>query len=174
MQRCADCGSEVAAGSNFCPECGAPPDGSERRADRGEAAFCRHCGERVAVAAEICPHCGVRRRPVVERNPGLAALASFVVPGAGQIYNGRLVKGFALAFGAILSIPLMLFVVGLFTYAAIWIYAVYDAYTTAERINAGEVDASVRVDPDEDPIEVERADDPEEVGRADDAEDGGD
>ena len=170
MQRCADCGSEVAEGSNFCPECGAPLDeeGDERRADRDETAFCRHCGERIAAEAEICPHCGVRQRSTDGRNPGLAALASFVVPGAGQVYNGDLGKGFALAFGAIVSIPLMVFVVGFLTYAVVWIYAVYDAYTTAESINAGGTDAAdvdpyENVDPYEEPVDVERADDAEEV-----------
>lgn len=146
MDQCPACGAAIAPGSNFCAACGAALDGDGSR--EAETAFCRHCGERIAAGAERCPHCGVRVRPAGdEKNPGLAALASFVVPGAGQVYNGQLGKGIALAVGAALSIPLMVFVVGFVTFGAIWIYGVYNAYTTAERINAGDLDSRVYARP---------------------------
>jgi tetratricopeptide (TPR) repeat protein len=38
-----------------------------------------------------------REKPEAKRNPGLAALLSLVIPGFGQLYNGDVVKGLAVA-----------------------------------------------------------------------------
>jgi TM2 domain-containing membrane protein YozV len=101
--------------------------------------YCWSCGVPIKSAAEICPQCGVRQQPPPtanqEKNPGIAALASAVWTGAGQIYNGEIGKGIglmALMFVSALSIFL---VIGLVTTPLIWIYSVYDAYRTAERNN---------------------------------------
>lgn len=86
-----------------------------------------------------------------KKSPIIAAITSFFIPGLGQLYNGEIVKGLAfimvgailgllafimvipslmapalLEFVLILSIPFLLF----------WAYNIYDAYTTADKINS--------------------------------------
>jgi TM2 domain-containing membrane protein YozV len=104
--------------------------------------FCAHCGSSIHVEAEICPNCGVRVERVRSndrKNPGLAAVFSFLFVGLGQIYNGQIGKGVVFfIFGVILTLS-MLFIIGLILYPIFWIYNIYDAYNTAKRINAGEI-----------------------------------
>jgi TM2 domain-containing membrane protein YozV len=115
-----------------------------------DEAFCSSCGQKIKEKAEICPHCGVRQqgsqgqganvgRGSGEQNPGLAALASVFIPGAGQVYNDQLWKGIGLMIAYGVSIPLTVVLIGFVTIPVIWIYAVYDAHKTAKKINAGEV-----------------------------------
>jgi len=73
------------------------------------------------------------------KSSGIAAVLSFLIPGLGQIYNGRIGKGLLL----IIGLPILL-VIGIFTifivigvvfiilYIALWIWQIYDAYKTAE------------------------------------------
>lgn len=72
------------------------------------------------------------------KSPGLAAVLSFFVPGLGQIYDGRIAKGLVLfVLGPLFFLGVLGWVVvGVFLYVPLWIYAIYDAYRTAERINA--------------------------------------
>jgi TM2 domain-containing membrane protein YozV len=70
------------------------------------------------------------------KSPGLAAVLSFFVPGLGQVYNGQIAKGLFLVFLGFLSFLLMAVVVGYLLYLPLWVYAIYDGYRMAERINA--------------------------------------
>ena len=70
------------------------------------------------------------------KNSGVAALLSFFFTGAGQIYNGEIGKGIGMLVLQVINVMLMFVVIGLFTYPAVWIWGMYDAYHTAERINA--------------------------------------
>ena len=99
--------------------------------------YCKSCGEQIKREAEICPHCGVRQKanPQALKNPGLAAAASFLVAGLGQIYNGEIGKGIVLFVIQMINILLIFFIIGILTYPLVWIYGIYDAYKTAERIN---------------------------------------
>ena len=105
--------------------------------------FCSSCGEIIKQQAEICPHCGVRKlepestSSANEKNPGLAAIASFLFTGLGQIYNGEIGKGVLFIIVQIINIGLMLVVIGFLTFPLVWIYGIYDAYKTAEKINEG-------------------------------------
>lgn len=96
--------------------------------------FCRDCGATIHERAEICPECGIRQREPEssspEKSPGLAAVASFFVPGLGQVYNGEIAKG--LVFMAV-TIGLAITVIGLVLAFPLWIWLIYDAYTVAER-----------------------------------------
>ncbi|HEU0016431.1 MAG TPA: hypothetical protein VFQ45_22315 [Longimicrobium sp.] len=75
--------------------------------------YCRECGQKISSEAPTCPRCGVPH-PVLlpdgtpaaaaaawavpytaPRDNGLAGVLSFFVPGAGQIYRGRVGQGFA-------------------------------------------------------------------------------
>lgn len=126
------------------------------------AKFCPTCGKELQFEnAEICPNCGVRIQappplPAEVRSPWIAVILSFFFTGWGHWYCGKTgdgLKYFGIFFisyvcglvlmgvsssGAlgILVIPaIILFLVML----GIWVYAMYDAYKTAEQINRGEV-----------------------------------
>jgi TM2 domain-containing membrane protein YozV/ribosomal protein S27AE len=114
--------------------------------------FCSNCGEEIDLNAEICPKCGVRligppkatptkeyRVIVEEKSPGLAAVLSFFIPGLGQIYNGQIGKGLLLLVLAMLSAGLIIIIIGIIPYLIIWLFSIFDAYSTANRINRGEI-----------------------------------
>jgi len=128
--------------------------------------FCPTCRRPLQYEnAEICPSCGVRIQPPPQiktedrttenRNPWVALILSFLFPGWGQWYNGKTWDGlkflgaifviYALAFVLLLtgvnstsSILLILSIISYIVLFGIWIYGMYDAYTTAERINKRE------------------------------------
>jgi len=64
------------------------------------------------------------------KNPGLAAILSFFVPGLGQMYCGDIVFGFVVLFAFVVSLVLWFWLAIL-----VWIFAVWDAYRIAERHN---------------------------------------
>ena len=71
-----------------------------------------------------------------KRDSGIAALLSFFVPGAGQLYNGQVGKGAAFLLVTIfVNVPLMFVWVGFVTQLATWLWAMIDAYVSAEKIN---------------------------------------
>ena len=119
---------------------------------RSETVFCRACGAEILARSEICPECGVGQRgsgSPGEKNPGLAALLSFVLVGAGQLYNGDVVKGIVLMVAEFTLVSLILvtiwFLVGVVfvpILLALWVYAVWDAWDKAEKINRGEYEPS--------------------------------
>lgn len=70
------------------------------------------------------------------KDPGLAAVLSFFFSGLGQIYNGQILKGLLFMAVQAINLVLMLVLVGFFTGFIVWIWAMVDAYTSAELINA--------------------------------------
>lgn len=102
--------------------------------------FCNYCGSELKFReAEICPNCGMRLRDTKkiireEKNPGIAALCSFFIPGLGQIYNGDVGKAIAIYFGTLIGF-LLFFIPGVI----VWIFGIYDAYTTSKKMNEGEI-----------------------------------
>ncbi len=97
--------------------------------------YCRECGEIIRENAEICPECGVRQRSPsggFDNDAGIAAVASLLVPGAGQIYLGHLGRGLLFLFGSFVAGLLSVFLVGIPFLLAIWVYGIYDAYHLAE------------------------------------------
>lgn len=102
--------------------------------------YCSSCGELIKAEAEICPECGVRQQPATDvKNPGLAAVGSFLFTGIGQVYNGQIGKGIGLMILQGFNFLLMFVLIGFFTYFIVWVYGIYDAYNVAKRINAGEI-----------------------------------
>ena len=73
--------------------------------------------------------------PVFYKNPGLAAILSFFYMGLGQIYNGQIAKGVFFIILYSISALLIIVLVGLVTTPILWIYGIYDAYKSAEKIN---------------------------------------
>lgn len=72
------------------------------------------------------------------KNPGVAAVLSFLLTGLGQIYNGQILKGLILMGIQLINGALMLILVGYVTFAIVWLYGIVDAYSVAKRHNAGE------------------------------------
>ncbi len=114
-----------------------------------ETKYCTNCGAEIDEKAEICPKCGVRQAEpgaygksrthqggYQEKNPVLAAILSLVIVGVGQIYNGQIVKGIILL---VVTVIFGLTGIGLIISFIIWVFAIYDAYNTAQRINNGEI-----------------------------------
>jgi TM2 domain-containing membrane protein YozV len=73
--------------------------------------------------------------PVFYKNPGIAAVLSFFYMGLGQIYNGQLGKGIAFIVAYTISWILMIVLIGFITTPILFIYGMYDAYMSAEKIN---------------------------------------
>lgn len=57
-----------------------------------------------------------------QKNPGLAAVASFLIPGLGQIWLGKIGTGILIFLLCWLLVP--------------WLYGIYDAYKTARNQNS--------------------------------------
>ena len=136
MVFCQHCGKELPTPAPFfCPHCGKPTTQLDRTTK-----FCQNCGAEIDIAAEICPKCGVRIAPspaarTEKKSEGIAAVCSFLFVGLGQIYNGQIGKGIMfIIIGVILIFSLILAIL----YPIFWVYNIYDAYRTAQRINAGE------------------------------------
>lgn len=119
-------------------------------------AFCENCGATIKPGDQFCENCGaalgaatVEPKPAQtvsstpppataggqgEKNPILAAIASLLFSGLGQVYNGSLGKGMLIFFGTIIGY--MIFVIpGLI----VLVYGIYDAYTTAKKMNEGQI-----------------------------------
>ena len=75
-------------------------------------------------------------RPPRLRQPWLAILLSIPLPGLGQIYNGQVGKGLLFILVHIANFILIHWFVGLITAPAFWLYALFDAVDTTERLNA--------------------------------------
>lgn len=69
------------------------------------------------------------------KNPGVAAVLSFFYCGLGQIYNGQIFKGIMMLVAYTISALLMYVLIGFITTPILWIWGMYDAYRTAEKIN---------------------------------------
>jgi len=125
-----------------------PKDSDEhydRRIKGHDEVFCPSCGAIIKKDAEVCPKCGVRQKETAtkttgktgRKDPGIAAVLSFLIVGAGQVYNGEGLKGIGFFIGFV-----CLWIFALFTYfvcspvpLVLWLYAIYDAYSVAKRIN---------------------------------------
>ncbi|WP_396610537.1 zinc ribbon domain-containing protein [Haloferax sp. S1W] len=107
--------------------------------------FCRDCGAIIDERAEICPSCGIRQRDPPKStvdsaledlleggNPFVAGLLSAVFPGLGQLYNRELERALAFAVGMIVAAFSTFAFVGILLVPAVWLFAIYDAYTRAE------------------------------------------
>jgi TM2 domain-containing membrane protein YozV len=110
-------------GRGVCPECSVSIDGKN---------ICKNCASIIASHDQALAH----------KEPVLALILSFFIPGMGQLYLGNNDRGFKLIIGAIIAWVLTAVCIGLFIYFGIWIYGMYDAYTSAEKINRGEISFS--------------------------------
>lgn len=146
MVKCTVCNNDVDDNAEFCPNCGTKV---EQMATANEVEnqtvasqntkFCTNCGDQIDVNAVICPKCGVQIAGTTEeKSPILALILSIFFPGIGQFYNGQPKKGILLIIAAIISVALFIIMIGAVLYLIVWVYALYDAYTSAVSINNGE------------------------------------
>lgn len=137
---CRTCGEEVRPDAKICPKCGVEQAQVALiqpvlKTPSTQKTYCRACGAEIRPDARICPKCGVEQVQPALKNPGLAAIASFFFAGLGQIYNGEIGKGVLLMIVQLVNVMLFFVVIGFITYPITWIYGMWDAYKTAEKIN---------------------------------------
>ena len=64
---------------------------------------------------------------------------SFIFPGIGQLYIGQNNKGGYFIVIAAVSIVLMVLFIGFIFYALFWLWSILDAYSSAQKLNKGEL-----------------------------------
>jgi hypothetical protein len=122
-----------------CPNCGK---------NTPEGKFCEHCGASLQTPQTFQQP--PAQQPVFtqqpagarkEKNAIGAAIASAVWAGLGQTYNGQLAKGLGFWLGLFFFYALTTTGGEFFTLFVIiiWAYGVYDAYSTANKINSGQI-----------------------------------
>jgi TM2 domain-containing membrane protein YozV len=104
--------------------------------------YCPRCGYANRYDAQYCGSCSARMPreaggAAAARSPGLAAVLSFFWCGLGQIYNGQIFKGVAMLIVYTISWAMIWLIIGIITTPILWIWGMFDAYRTAERLNRG-------------------------------------
>jgi TM2 domain-containing membrane protein YozV len=69
------------------------------------------------------------------KNPGLALIASLLIPGLGQLVTGRVWMGILIFSLFVLSLLLLFVVIGFVTLPLVWLWAMVDAYHGARKWN---------------------------------------
>lgn len=69
------------------------------------------------------------------KSAGLAAVLSALINGLGQIYNGQILKGIMIIVVQFINGALTAVLIGWVLLPIVWVWAVYDAYRGAEKIN---------------------------------------
>lgn len=69
------------------------------------------------------------------KSAGLAAVLSALINGLGQIYNGQILKGIIIIVVQIINGALTTILIGWIPLVIVWVWAVYDAYRGAEKVN---------------------------------------
>ena len=111
---------------DICPHCG-------KESNEESPRFCSGCGARMN-GSTPAGYQGYPATPRQQKNQMTAGFCSTFLPGLGQVYNGETGKGFAVFILALAG--LVIFVVpGLI----VWLYAMYDAYNVAGKMNTGEI-----------------------------------
>ena len=143
---CDNCGFKVDEDIKFCPKCGSKvTEKQDADSTAQEFKFCANCGFKMDKNTKFCPNCGSspdNPQPAMpiqsDKSSGLAAVLSFLIIGLGQIYLGLTKRGLILFVLAVISGFLMLIYIGWIIWLFVWIYAIYDAYNSGEKIKNGE------------------------------------
>lgn len=113
-------------------------------------AVCKKCGKEYQIENGDNPKkyqcdCGgnlktikIQGESYKRKEPILSLILSFFIPGLGQIYNGQTERGIILLIAAFVSAFLILFLIGIALYLAVWVFSMYDAFISAKKINNGE------------------------------------
>lgn len=73
---------------------------------------------------------------VAPKNPAIALLASFFIPGLGTLMNGETGKGAGILVGYFVSFLLAFVIIGIPLMLGLWIWGMVDAYNGARTWNA--------------------------------------
>jgi TM2 domain-containing membrane protein YozV len=73
---------------------------------------------------------------VAAKNPAVALLVSFLIPGVGSMMNGEVGKGIGILVGYLVSLLLTLVFIGVIGVFGFWIWGMVDAYQGAQKWNA--------------------------------------
>jgi TM2 domain-containing membrane protein YozV len=73
----------------------------------------------------------VIQNKISKKNPNVALILSLILSGLGQFYNGQYVKGILLLFAELVGFALFI-IPGII----VWLFGMYDAYTSAKKINS--------------------------------------
>ena len=150
--RCSHCGAEL-NDEAFCPDCGKAtgikicPNCRQKTVNEDYCSVCGYkinpnvktcanCGSKIDARAKVCANCGAR---VIHKSPFIAFVLSFIFPGLGQLYNNQNHKGLLLIIVYVVSWILCLILIGFILALLIWVYGMYDAITTANALNNGEL-----------------------------------
>ncbi|WP_462421648.1 hypothetical protein [Salinicoccus sp. Marseille-QA3877] len=71
-----------------------------------------------------------------QKSAGVAAVLSFFISGLGQIYNGHFFKGITLIILQVINGALTAILIGYIFLPIVWLFAIIDAYRSANKINA--------------------------------------
>lgn len=83
------------------------------------------------------PYRQMQPAPIVKpKNPGAAAVLSFLFPGLGQIMNGGIGTGIAMVVLTVFAWISLMFLIGFILLPAMYIWSIVEAYTKAKRWNA--------------------------------------
>lgn len=151
IMRCEYCGAELHEEA-FCPDCGKAtgikicPNCRQKTVNEDYCTVCEYlinqniktcvkCGSKIDASAKVCANCGAK---VFHKNPLVSLVLSFIFPGLGQLYNEQNRKGITLIVGYILSWILSLILIGGILALLVWVYGMYDAYTSAKALNNGD------------------------------------
>jgi TM2 domain-containing membrane protein YozV len=72
---------------------------------------------------------------VAPKNPALALLVSFFIPGVGTMMNGQVGKGIGILVGYLLSLLLTVVLIGFIGVVGFWVWGMVDAYNGAQKWN---------------------------------------
>jgi TM2 domain-containing membrane protein YozV len=82
------------------------------------------------------PYPQMQPAPLIKpKNPGAAAVLSFLVPGVGQLLNGDIWLGIGMMIVAVLAWFSLFIVIGFILLPAVYIWSIVEAYNTAKRWN---------------------------------------
>ena len=126
---CPSCGSNVETGKRFCENCGASLAATPATAPAPAAT------PQYTPPPPPAPAFAPQQVPAQQKSAGLAAVASFLCPGLGQTYNGSFGKGLLILIATLIGSMIFFKIPGII----IWLYGVYDAYSTAKKMNEGQL-----------------------------------
>jgi TM2 domain-containing membrane protein YozV len=82
------------------------------------------------------PYPAMQPMPIVKpKNPGAAAVLSFLFPGLGQIMNGDIALGIVMMVLVVFAWISLMFLIGIVLLPAMYLWSIIEAYTKAKRWN---------------------------------------
>ncbi len=123
MAYCTNCGKPMDESASYCSDCGS--QSGKKTTQNNDGSFT----DRVEKEA---------RNFMNNKEPFIAAILSFIFPGLGQVYNGEFKKGLFIQIAYIITwMAAFIFFLFALIPIVILIFAIYDAYTNADKMRKG-------------------------------------